>query len=841
MGKGTTMNQSRLSWPCVLFALIMIFFLPPTISVAASIDSQRRALLPETHRSSSGVHKLLVFDDDDSALERLVSAGTVLRTIDYGGFRLLLVDEEAMGILGEPVLQRVRVRDDFDLVALNGWTIDTRIGEPSDLPTNRVQAGALFDWQLYVVQFVGPPREEWIAALTSAGDVERVGYLPNNAYLVRASRSAWARLDQEAGRPGGAIQWAGVYHPAYRISQRLEPAIADGVAEVDVVVQLLENAEGRAAVEQLRQQAVAIYGEDEVLAGWRNVRVRVAASLVPALANEPLVLWIEPLVPMHPANERQGQIVAGDTHKRKRCKLDINVVCKKDADCVAGECAFGEGPSSPGYWSWLGQKGLTCDANPSHCTSQGTFDFVVDVTDTGFDEGTVTDVPPDFIKGAFRRVRYAVDYTRLELGAQDNMGHGTAVAATVGGFNINADDASQDEDFYQYGLGIAPEVILGSSKVLPGGVEGPLSTVIANAYNAGARISNNSWNRNVNDYDSSAQTYDMLVRDADSGTPGNQEMTIVFSAANAGGGAGTVRTPATAKNVISVGASDGYWNPTNRPAEWCNGDLNANDARDITSFSSRGPTDDGRTKPDIVAPATRTTGAASGKACDPVNGPFDPTCSPFVLCTAIDAPICCDHCQPPICGFIRDPDETHGTYLAASGTSFAAPAVSGAAALLRQHFLNNGWGEASPAMTKAYLLATTTYLTGEGANDTLPSNAQGYGRVNLRMAFDETPSQRLDQSQLFTEPGQVYTLNGTIANPSEPFRVVLAWTDAPGTTTGNAWVNDLNLEVLFFDVEGDYLLYHGNHFSGANSVCVEVLGVPPPSPSLPRIRAIDRR
>ena len=96
------------------------------------------------------------------------------------------------------------------------------------------------------------------------------------------------------------------------------------------------------------------------------------------------------------------------------------------------------------------------------------------------------------------------------------------------------------------------------------------------------------------------------------------------------------------------------------------------------------------------------------------------------------------------------------------------------------------------------------------------------------MAFDETPSQRVDQSQLFTEPGQVYTLNGTIADPSEPFRVLLAWTDAPGTTTGNAWVNDLNLEVLFLDVEGDYLLYHGNHFLDADSVCVEVLGVPPP-------------
>ncbi len=129
-------------------------------------------------------------------------------------------------------------------------------------------------------------------------------------------------------------------------------------------------------------------------------------------------------------------------------------------------------------------------------------------------------------------------------------------------------------------------------------------------------------------------------------------------------------------------------------------------------------------------------------------------------------------------------------------------------------------------------MATTTYLTGDGGNDTLPSNNQGYGRVNLGRAFDGTVNQRVDQDPnlVFTSSGQLYTLNGSVATVSKPFRVVLAWTDHPGTLGGNAWVNDLNLEVFVEDVEGDYLLYHGNHFSGSESVCFEVIGVPPPRP-----------
>src|SRR5262249_2181598 len=82
------------------------------------------------------------------------------------------------------------------------------------------------------------------------------------------------------------------------------------------------------------------------------------------------------------------------------------------------------------------------------------------------------------------------------------------------------------------------------------------------AYHDGARVSNNSWGANVDgDYDSDSQEYDALVRDAQptgSTFPvaGNQEMVIVFAAGNAGPSPGTVGSPGSAKNVLTVGAGE---------------------------------------------------------------------------------------------------------------------------------------------------------------------------------------------------------------------------------------------------------------------------------------------
>ena len=83
------------------------------------------------------------------------------------------------------------------------------------------------------------------------------------------------------------------------------------------------------------------------------------------------------------------------------------------------------------------------------------------------------------------------------------------------------------------------------------------STRLSAAYGGGARISSNSWGEvGNNGYSTSTQAHDNRVRDAQTGTGGNQELSVVFAAGNDGSGANTVSAPATGKNILCVGASE---------------------------------------------------------------------------------------------------------------------------------------------------------------------------------------------------------------------------------------------------------------------------------------------
>jgi hypothetical protein len=139
--------------------------------------------------------------------------------------------------------------------------------------------------------------------------------------------------------------------------------------------------------------------------------------------------------------------------------------------------------------------------------------------------------------------------------------------------------------------------------------------------------------------------------------------------------------------------------------------------------------------------------------------------------------------------------------------------------LLRQYFINNGLevsnAPPSPAMTKAFLMNSARYMTGAFANDTLPSQSQGMGELNLGTAFDGVARVLRDQHPLdiFTASGQTRTFSGFVSDSTKPFRVTLAWTDAAGSTAaGPALVNDLDLTVTI----GGHT-YKGNVFSGAES------------------------
>lgn len=619
-----------------------------------------------------------------------------------------------------------------------------------------------------IVQFAGPIRSKWIDALHAAG-AEIVGYIPNNAYIIRGAPRDLARVakldagaDWEDARP---IRWMG----RLLAVQKLDPTYTDEMLggpsrrDAEVEIELIDSTDSAAAIEAINSTASSINREPRKFLNFVILSVTLRTDQLLDIAGLDEVLFVSPAPKLRLHDERAAQIVAGNLS------------------------ADGKQPSGPGYTAWLAEKGL--DGQP---------DFVIDFADSGLDRGSAspTQLHPDFLDSALRsRVAYMFNYATDGL-IDDRPGHGTIVASVAAG---RGDSSRDDAPGYMYGLGVDPAARLGVSRIFDDRGRQPstlsFTSVASIAYAAGARASNCSWGSFLNTYDAAAQEYDALVRDAQPTVSGNQEMIFVFSVGNTGAG-GHVGSPGTAKNVISVAASENY-----RPEGFDSCDFDgggaigpdgADSALDILRFSSGGPTADGRAKPDIAAPGTHVYGAASQS-----RGFFGEG-----LCAG-----------RPV---FQPPDQSLYTW--SSGTSLAAPHITGAASLVRRYFVSrNVLGDArapSPAMTKAYLINSASYMTGENAGGNLPGERQGWGLVDLSRSFDGAPRELVDQTKLFTESGQAFEVQGSLADRSRPLRVTLAWTDAPGSLVGPAIVNDLDLEI----VVGGVTVYRGNNFAGAYSV-----------------------
>ncbi len=650
------------------------------------------------------------------------------------------------------------------MINLNGYLLDgadpaataARLAAiPADLQESGARA-ADDEHGLRIVQFAGPIKDEWLDTLRQTG-AHVVTYVPNDAYVVRVDAQADAALDQLAAKP--YVLAISDYLPAFKLRPELQPPHIDSAAVYPVIVQVIGDAEGEAFAAALGARSLRLLSAPNPVLGYINVGVLLDGAHVLQLAADSHVFAIEPELVAEKLDERQGQIMAGN--------LD----------------ATGTQPTSASYLSWLASKGFPGPgADP--------FPFAVDVTDDGIDKGSTSDVNVEYkvdglAAGASRFV-YVNNYSGDALG-DSVAGHGNINASIICGYNSGTGTAFEDAAAYNYGLGIAPWVKIGDTKVFSNAGAGvfsqPANVRLAAAWNAGARISSNSWGYTTGTtYNTDSQLHDQLVRDAVSGTAGNQELTIVFAAGNSGPGASTVHPPGTAKNIITVGASEN-WRMTG--TDGCGvANAGADNAMDIINFSSRGPTSDSRKKPEICAPGTHIQGAASRAVGYNGSG---------------------------VCNQFWPAGQT--LYAWSSGTSHSTPGISGACALLRQWFANHALGTPSPALTKAWLVSSTTYMTGLYGNDALWSNNQGFGRVNLGTAFDGVSRITVDETQVLGATGATYTTSGSIANAALPFRVTLAWTDAPGPTTGNAFVNNLDLEVTIGST-----LYRGNVFSGANSI-----------------------
>jgi subtilisin family serine protease len=145
---------------------------------------------------------------------------------------------------------------------------------------------------------------------------------------------------------------------------------------------------------------------------------------------------------------------------------------------------------------------------------------------------------------------------------------------------------------------------------------------------------------------------------------------VCVASGNYGPGASTIGPPGCARKVLTVGA------------------CTKEDA--IASFSGRGPTSDGRIKPDILVPGVD-----------------------IVSCRAHDTSL---------------GDPVDALYTTSSGTSMAAPHATGICALLLEAFPN-----LTPAELKARVMDTALNLG-------LDSNTQGSGRADAFQAYEGTPS-----------------------------------------------------------------------------------------------------
>lgn len=727
-------------------------------------------------QSSTGT-KLIVHDR--ASVSRLLAGGG--RIIgDYSSFVVVESNTDRAQLAAE---KQVTVREDFDRIFLNAATLETRT--PA-MQSARRPVAAFSGKALRLIQFAGPVTPDWHKALAATG-VEIVTYLPENAYLVYGTAAQHSAVQTEATL-ASAIQWDGDFVASHKIHPNASLVGRNGKPKVPAtdlfVIQMVADREAnKATAEVIDTLQLDKPIRNEPSLNYHNIIVRLNPENVSRVAAQPDVVSIQAYFVPKKMDERQDIILTGTL--------------------------TGANPSG-GYLGWLAGRNFT----QAQFTASG---FAVDVTDSGLDNATQSPNHFGLYVGGVRPGTSRVIYNRLEgtpnagstLAGKD--GHGTINSHIIGGFNDLSSGVHIDANGYRYGLGMAPFVRLGSSVIFdPNTFTSPnYPNLMSRAYRDGARISSNSWGANVGGaYNTDSQAYDALVRDAQptgSAVPtvGNQEMVIVFSAGNAGAGANTIGSPGTGKNIICVGAAEN--NRAFGGADGCGTtDAEADSANDIVGFSSRGPCDDSRIKPDIQAPGTHITGGVWQTANPSATGTADPAFDGTGVCGGVSS------------NFF--PSAGQQFYTASSGTSHSCPATSGAAALIRQDFINKGRTAPSPAMTKAVLMGTARYMTGTSANDMLPSNNQGMGMIDLGRAFDLNAQVFLrDQlaADKFTATGQTRTYNLTVLDPSKPLRVALAWTDAPGATTGNAYKNNLDLTVV-----AGANTYRGNVFAATGGASV---------------------
>ncbi|MCC7352910.1 MAG: S8 family serine peptidase, partial [Anaerolineae bacterium] len=555
-------------------------------------------------------------------------------------------------------------------------TFDPLREEPS-FPTRLMAPASVTDEPGYaIVQFQGPIQPAWWDAATAAG-AELLDYIPDYAFVARLKPGAAQAL---LSLP--SVRWVGPFHPAYKVSFALDPVFARGSQDekgevLDLRVRLFIGEDLPTVERELAALGAHVTGHSANQWG-STLRLRLPASALADAARIAAISWLEPGYPRQLFND-------------------------------VGRAAMGV------HTAW-GRISSLYGAGQ-----------IVGVADTGLDTGNTATLSADFagrLVNAYALARPPADWSDLD-------GHGTHVAGSVLGNGSLSGSNPASQTYINSFAGVAPEAGLVFQSIDDGsgrlpGLPADLNDLFQQAYNDGARIHVNSWGGVDN-----LGAYTLDAQQADQFAWSHPDMTIFFAAGNEAVDKNrdgvidpdAISWPGTAKNVVAVGASESFrplggfnypngvcwawadcW-PQDFPVLPIAIDALSNNVNGLAAFSGRGPTDDGRIKPDLVAPGTNIISARS---------------------------------HHPRAGTGWGFYNSH--YIYDGGTSMATPLAAGAAVLVRDWY-NDVRRIASPsgALIKATLINGATTLApgqyGYGSTqevpDSIPNNAVGWGRVNL--------------------------------------------------------------------------------------------------------------
>jgi subtilisin family serine protease len=458
-----------------------------------------------------------------------------------------------------------------------------------------------------------------------------------------------------------------------------------------------------------------------------------------------------------------------------------------------------------GEVQWLEERPLPQPRNdqaaiPSHLNVTNIWNLhgltgrgqVVGHADTGLDTGATNTMHAD-LRG---RVRAIIARSPTRPGdASDIHGHGTHTAGSILGNGANSAGKYRgmawEAELVHQAIGAANTNSLD-------GIPEDLGELFGESYAFGARLHSDSWGAD------SAGAYNIYCSTADAFAWEHPDHLAVIAAGNAGRDQnfdgvvelGSIGSPATAKNVVAVGATENDRPPATGgqtsstytifadrykpwfPNEPIKSDYVSQSAtltpylQGMAAFSSRGPTWDSRIKPDVVAPGTDVISTRSSLGASGLWG--------YVV--------------------------NHMTYRFNGGTSMSAPLVAGTAALLRQYAIERAMvTNPSAALVKAMLVGGARTLTpGQYGTDNYreipaqsPNNVEGWGQPDIEATLFPANGVVVLLDRIQPAAGHTNIFHINIVQAGQPLDIALVWIDYPATVGASATiVNDLDLVLV---------------------------------------------